>query len=333
MTLILSAREYAELHQQKTKYNSKNLCLEEFETIYEKPKRLLQSGFTRRLELMPGILLDIFNWNYQNEMILKVPVHPHPIQLLLLSSGFIDYENTYPTFGGKRSYLSGSGISPSYIEKYRRSQYISGINIHIEPHKLIELFPDLLETRSQLGKLFLKEDELKTSFFPEVTPLMEKVVQQIINAPFRGVTKKIYLQGKVLELLALQFEAITTDRDRLKSLSKLKPETIDRIYHARDILNRTYNNPPSVIELAKTVGISDRTLQRGFRQLFDTTIIGYITFLRIVQAEKLLRSGNTTVAEVANALGYSHLGHFAAAFKRQFGITPSECLAGKAIES
>ncbi|VEP15211.1 Transcriptional regulator, AraC family [Hyella patelloides LEGE 07179] len=329
MTLTISASEYAQLHQQKTKHYNKNLFLEEFETIYEKPKCLLQGGFTRRLELIPGILLDIFNWNYQNEMILKVPVHPHPIQFLFLSSGFIDYENIYPTFGGKRSYLSGSGISPSYLEKYRRSQYISGINIHIEPHKLTELFPDLLETQSQFGKLFLKQDELKTSFFPEVTPLMGKIVQQIINAPFHGVTKKIYLQGKVLELLALQFEAITTDQNQLKSLSKLKPQTINRIYHAQDILHHTYYNPPSVIELAQTVGISDRTLQRGFRQLFDTTIIGYITFLRIFQAEKLLRLGNTTVAEVANAIGYSHLGHFAAAFKRQFGITPSECLAGK----
>lgn len=37
------------------------------------------------------------------------------------------------------------------------------------------------------------------------------------------------------------------------------------------------------------------------------------------------------LTEVAHCLGYSHLGHFAAAFKYKFGITPSECLLGKNV--
>jgi AraC-like DNA-binding protein len=47
------------------------------------------------------------------------------------------------------------------------------------------------------------------------------------------------------------------------------------------------------------------------------------------QAELLLREKKLSVAEVSNLVGYSHLGYFAKVFKRQFGITPSECLAGK----
>ncbi|MBF2016338.1 MAG: helix-turn-helix domain-containing protein [Rivularia sp. T60_A2020_040] len=41
------------------------------------------------------------------------------------------------------------------------------------------------------------------------------------------------------------------------------------------------------------------------------------------KAEILLRQGNYQVSEVANIVGYSHLSRFAAAFKRQYGITPS----------
>ena len=336
MTLILSTAEYRQLHQQKTNRSDRNLSLEAFETVYQKPESLAQSGFTLRTELLPGVYLDILNWHYRQEMILKVPVHPHPIQVLILASGFIDYQDIYPTFGGKRGYFSGSGLSPAYVEKYRRSQHILGINIEIEPERLIELFPNLLNDRENSRELLLNPDKPKISFFPEVTPSMLSIAKQIINVPFHGVVKKIYLQGKVLELLALQLEAIPTKGDRAK-LSKLKPETVNRIYYAQEILDRTYHNPPSIIELAQTVGISDkpngmaslRTLQRGFRQLFNTTVIGYITYLRIQQAEQLLRSGDRSVADVANLVGYSHLGHFAAAFKRQVGITPSECAIGK----
>jgi AraC-like DNA-binding protein len=47
------------------------------------------------------------------------------------------------------------------------------------------------------------------------------------------------------------------------------------------------------------------------------------------KAEQFLRGSNMTVAEVANLVGYSHLGHFAAAFKKKYGITPKEILLGK----
>lgn len=165
MTSTLSATDYARLHRQKNGHDSESLFLEEFETIYQKPECLSQKGFTRRIELMSGVWLDILNWNYQQEMILKVPAHAHPIQLLLLSSGFIDYENIYPTFGGKEVIFLVVGISPSYTEKYRRSQTITGINIHLEPQKLIELFPDLVSTQEKFVKLLFKQDQLKTSFF------------------------------------------------------------------------------------------------------------------------------------------------------------------------
>jgi AraC-like DNA-binding protein len=66
-------------------------------------------------------------------------------------------------------------------------------------------------------------------------------------------------------------------------------------------------NPPSLLELAQLVGVSDRTLRRSFQELFGTTVFGYLTEKRMEQAEILLREGNSSVAEVANIVGYSHL--------------------------
>ncbi|WP_202925163.1 helix-turn-helix transcriptional regulator [Myxacorys almedinensis] len=108
-----------------------------------------------------------------------------------------------------------------------------------------------------------------------------------------------------------------------------KLDTIARIYHAKEILHSRLEQPPALLDLARQVGVSDRTLRRGFREVFGTTVVGYLTQQRMKQAELLLRERTCTVAEVANQFGYAHLGHFAAGFKRQFGMTPSECLAGR----
>lgn len=127
----------------------------------------------------------------------------------------------------------------------------------------------------------------------------------------------------------MQLDPIMAEFDSSVAKSALKSQSIDRIYQARDILKTRLENPPSVVELARQIGVSDRTVRNGFQELFGTTIIGYSIALRLQQAEQLLREKQLSVAEVANLVGYSHLGYFAKVFKRQFGITPSECLAGK----
>ena len=146
----------------------------------------------------------------------------------------------------------------------------------------------------------------------------------------QGAIARMYLEGKALELIAMQlFQLTESERDTIKST--LKSQSIDRIYQARDILANQLENPPSITELTKQVRISELTLRRGFRELFGTTVIGYLTSLRMEQAELLLREKKLSVAEVSNLVGYSHLGYFAKVFKRKFGISPSECLAGRLL--
>jgi AraC-like DNA-binding protein len=129
----------------------------------------------------------------------------------------------------------------------------------------------------------------------------------------------------------MHLDLIAEDGTRNQAALGLKPKTIEQLHHAKAILSAQFVNPPALPELAQQVGLSHRTLQRGFQALFRTTIVGYLKQQRLQQAEQLLRQGNRSVAEVALLVGYGHLGHFATAFKRQFGITPSQCLAGKRV--
>lgn len=165
----------------------------------------------------------------------------------------------------------------------------------------------------------------------KVTPKMRTVIKQMWHHPYQGAIARMYLQGKVLEVLTLQLAQLAQAESSIPK-STLKSKNIDPIYEARSILTTQLENPPSILELAEQVGVSDRTLRSGFRKLFGTTVLGYLTQQRLQQAETILRTGELSVAEVANLVGYAHLSHFAAAFKRQFGITPRECLAGKLVQ-
>ncbi len=212
--------------------------------------------------------------------------------------------------------------------EYFQSSRIMGINIHMSPDLLATFFPGKDGGIPPELKFLAKGDDWQTLIYPEITPEVRFLTQQIFNCPYQGITKRIYLQAKVLELIALQISPILENGGFPQGVS-LKSDTIARIHHARQIILSRLENPLSLMELAALVGVSDRTPRRGFRKLFGTTVFGYLTEKRMEKAEQFLRGSNMTVAEVANLVGYTHLGHFAAAFKKKYGITPRQCLLGK----
>lgn len=322
MTLILSETDYRELYQASV--NTSHLGLissaKEAETKRDLPA-MLGCGHTRCLELSPGIWLDLIDKEFNQPWALKVPIHEHLVQCTIMLKGVVDYDDTYPTLGKGKSYLSGSGLSPGYTARYGRFDHLQGVNIHLTPDAL---WPFLAEQSPTLQQLLLKTNDWKTAWFPQVTPAMQLVAEQMMQCPFQGTTRRLYLQAKVFELLALQLSAVMENEGKTAPSPPLKSSTIDKIYQARDILTAHLENPPLLTELAQQIGVSDRTLRRGFRHLFGTTVIGYLTQQRMIQAKELLQQSNHTVAEVANKVGYAHLGHFAAAFRRQFGVSPKE---------
>ena len=162
-----------------------------------------------------------------------------------------------------------------------------------------------------------------------ITSQMQTIVQQIWHHPYQGAIARMYLEGKVTELLAMQLAQLITNCNDGATSTKLKPQEIDYIHDARKILLQNLDNPPKIKTLAKTVGMGDRKLQQGFKEIYGTTVFNYLHNYRLQQAQLMLREGDLSVATVANNIGYTHLGHFSAAFKRKFGITPRECLQGK----
>lgn len=155
------------------------------------------------------------------------------------------------------------------------------------------------------------------------TMAMRQVLQQILQCPYHGIMQQMYLESKALELLALQLTQSVV-HPSLREGSTLKAKEIERLYHAREILVQDLENPPALTELAHQVGISDRKLKRGFRQLFGNTVFGYLHDYRLEQARQLLEQDSMTVTEVCYAIGFANRGYFAAAFRRKFGHNPGE---------
>jgi AraC-like DNA-binding protein len=326
MTLILTEANWEELCQQSPVPRF-SLLADDFESLAGVPEGLGR-GFFRNVELASGIQVFFAQWEYDQDLIIKVPAHDHPIQIAIYPSGSVYFDAVHPTLGGRRSYLSGSGISPAVTEMLRGGERSTLVNIEIEPELFHAVFLTEQQRDSEALKPLFKGEDWKVSFYPIVTPAIQSIAQQMWQVPYQGVLKQIYLQAKVMELLVVYLDWLAADSQRTQTAG-LKPDTIARLHHAREILTMQLENPPTLPQLAQQVGLSDRSLQRGFKALFHTTVVSYLIQQRLEQAAQILRQGHCTVAEVANRVGYGNVGHFSVAFKRRFGITPSQCLAGE----
>ncbi len=97
-----------------------------------------------------------------------------------------------------------------------------------------------------------------------------------------------------------------------------------KLQEAHSLLQTRLDNPPSILELAQEVGLNDFKLKKGFKALFDNTVYGVVLDARLEKAKQLLMQGKLSVTQVSLQVGYSNHGHFSAAFKKRFGMTPSQ---------
>jgi AraC-like DNA-binding protein len=319
MSITISQPDFWELFAATEEIQ--NQCADEYETICQYPQQLGQ-GNLRDIHLREGLELTIADYQLHDDLTLKSPERQHGVEFTFYLSG--GHKNQFSSAFAGQYAICGSGIAPKEAYEWLANQRTLAINIHIEPEFLCSCLNLHTEKKSaQLIHLIGKPEKKYYVRSGKTTSVMTVALQQILQCPYEGVTKRIYLESKALELMALLIAEELTLGQPQKDVYHLKPDDIDRIHYAKDILLKNIDNPPSLIELARMVGLNDCTLKRGFRQVFGTTAFGYLHHQRLEKAGQLLAKGEMSIKEVARAVGFADRSYFAAAFRKQYGVNPS----------
>lgn len=153
-----------------------------------------------------------------------------------------------------------------------------------------------------------------------ITAEMQAIVDQILSCPYGGRTRRRYLEGKALALIASQLYAL---EQQPRSLTyPLHLEDLSGIYEAGQILASQLQNPPSVEALARQVGLNRLKLNAGFHHLYGMTPFRFLRDCRLSLAQQLLMTPQIAVEAVAHHVGYASRSNFALAFRQKFGLNP-----------
>jgi transcriptional regulator GlxA family with amidase domain len=94
-----------------------------------------------------------------------------------------------------------------------------------------------------------------------------------------------------------------------------------------EILADESSRPLRIDEVAGRVATSPRQLQRIFADVAGVGFRSYLRRLRMSKAAELLAATPLPVKEIAGRVGYGDASQFSKAFKRTYGISPSQCRA------
>lgn len=159
------------------------------------------------------------------------------------------------------------------------------------------------------------------SHISAISPCIQMVIEQICSCAYVGSLKRFYLEAKCMELVTMRLHELCNEPP-LPARPPLRSADVERIHEARELLIERSADPPSLHEIAVRVGVNCNKLKYGFREVFGTTVFGYLRKLRLEQARRLLEDGDHSVTEVAFEVGYNSLSHFARVFKETYGTSP-----------
>lgn len=180
-------------------------------------------------------------------------------------------------------------------------------------NELITLLPELAGVGSMLQEA-RRGIHFSSDASTEVRPLIERL-------PAAPPDQRLISLLQVLRRLADDDER-TPLADPTMAPAAFAPDA--RLQKVLDHLDRGFDQPVDVPKLAEIACLSPSALHRMFQRHTKLTPIAYVMRLRIGRACAMLMNNSSSIAAVAERVGYRNLANFNRQFRSIKGVTPRE---------
>lgn len=222
---------------------------------------------------------------------------------------------------------AGDGVL-SYLPQTRgflespQGENVLGISIYFP----FDIFMDMFcLSHRLLGSLQVRPyaNAARPAFYHQAQfePETRLALWQILQCPYTGKVRELFMEAKALELAALKLVQLDpASRDETGALSN---RAIEQVREAHRILVDRMADPPGLSQLSRMVGLNRNKLNRGFKKLYGDTVFNVLRNARLAEACSLLRHTELSLAEIAFSIGYNSQANFTTAFRRHFGQPPN----------
>lgn len=150
------------------------------------------------------------------------------------------------------------------------------------------------------------------------------LLQRLFTIRSDDIWATIQAQGIGLLIIAQVFSAWRDQRRPSEIVVRLKPSERAALESLRAEAERRCPLPISIGDAVSICALNRNKIHYGFKEVYGMSLQRYCNELRMRKAADLLRTSELTVAEIAEAAGFSEPTNFTAAFRQHFGQLPSK---------
>lgn len=142
---------------------------------------------------------------------------------------------------------------------------------------------------------------------------------------------ELLLKTLGMKLLVILLRA-TSQNESVREKGSINFETYDKstiVNAITEFINTNFMQDLSLEIISQNMYLSPAYISKLFKEETGESPINYLIKVRLSRAKDYLMVGNSTIKEVAHAVGYDDAYHFSKLFKKYYGYPPS-CIKYKA---
>jgi len=150
-------------------------------------------------------------------------------------------------------------------------------------------------------------------------------IEQLNAVNQSGIVRNLLKEGILRIILAMEIQQHTDDLiAATKDTNCLTLREMEEIKELSEAIKANPEEPFTIKSLSKKSGLSPNKLQEGFKMIHNRTVNDYITHMRVLKAEILIRTSDLNISEIVYCIGFTSRSYFSKIFKQKFNCSPKE---------
>lgn len=304
--------------------------MEKYQDVTRDAYRLLGQRATR--EVVPRDPMSSGRWHchdYPSQWS-RWNVHPeYEVHLVQKGSGRFAIGGYVGAFEPGQLVLIGSNVPHDWISPLGAGEVIRERDVvfQFSPEWINEL--ELVAFELREVKQALADLHPGTQFIGATALRARRELLQI------GTTEGIARFSHIIMLLRLLAESPSRERRRLSDDLTLMPQDSKEAEFLNAAIEYILSNLTGRVKLstaAEVAGMSESSFSKHFRRAAGTTFSAMVQQYRLELACKLLSFTTTSIAVIAQDVGFSNLSNFNRQFRAAHGVTPREYRARESAD-
>lgn len=160
-----------------------------------------------------------------------------------------------------------------------------------------------------------------------LSPAVRGMARSLLTA-INSSGSDLISEARALDVINAAISLLTASGDR--NTAQLLQRDRRAIQQVIALMETDLARPWQLAKLALSTGVGLKRLKQQFPKETGLPVYAWLQETRLQKALGLLSSGESSVTQIALAVGYSSLSHFSALFRRRFGVSPS-AVPGKGL--